>query len=355
MRPEQESTRICRIAATAGRYIVRPWGQRLFLAAVLVLLAILPPTAAHAQEKTLRVELPAPAINVGAQGDLIVVNMGLRGTAFLTVDDQTSPTLRTIRSDIHSLSTFFLPDDQLLLAGRDGSLHRVDAKDPAHPRLLNSWQVEGIPMGIQYRDGTLLVASGAAGVLLFDWDGGGDTPALRGRYPFVDYSKEAYYGPDSRIYLADNNDTGMQVLDVSTPMRPGRIAGVYMGDFVDSVAVLGDRAIIGTRKLGTFVFDVTAPRPKETLQIGPTSLQDPKTQAVEAISDSAFVVAEGKNGTRVYRLDRTQVGDRATVTNTLDGSVTPAQSIAVLPEGRIVVGGLDGSVTLWVLGPADTP
>lgn len=354
MRPERESARIYPFATSVGRYIVRPWGQRMFLSVALALIALALPLATLAQESTRRVELPAPAINVGARGQLIVANMGLRGTAFLSIDNETSPTLRTIRSDIHSLSTYFLSDNQLLLAGRDGCLHRVDARNPAQPRLLNSWTVEGIPMGIQYRDGILLVASGAAGVLLFDWQGGADTPALRGRYPFVDYSKELYYGPSSRVYLADNNDTGMQVLDVSTPMRPARVAGVNMNDFVDNVAVLGDRAIIGTRKMGTFVFDISAPRPKETLHVPPTSMADPKTQAVEALGDSSFVVAEGKNGTRVYRLDRTQIGDRATVTHTLSGATTPSQSIAVLPGDRIVVGGLDGSVTLWLIAP-ETP
>jgi len=355
MRPEQESARIGRFAATAGRYLVRLWGQRLFLAGTFALLALLAPVGALAEEKVLRVELPASAINVGAQDRMIVVNMGLRGTAFLTLDDETSPTLRSIRRDIQSLSTYFLPDHHVLLAGRDGCLHRVNIEDPERPRLLNSWYVEGIPMSIQYREGVLLVASGAAGVLLFDWEGGGDTPVLRGRYPFVDYSKEAYYGPGSRLYLADNNDTGMQVLDVSTPMRPMRIAGVNMNDFVDNVAVLGDRAVIGTRKMGAFVFDISSPRPKETLHLPPTSMTEPKTQAVEAIDETTFVVAEGKNGTRVYRLEKTQVGDRATVTHKLDGGIAPAQSLAVLPGGRVVVGGLDGSVTLWALGEEARP
>lgn len=308
---------------------------------------LLVPRVAHAQGSARTLHLPAPVINVAAKGDLVVGCLGLAGTAFMTVDGDSSPTLVAIRKDLPTLGALFLEDDRILLAGRDGRLYRVDASDPGAPRKLNTWDVEGIPMSLNLRQGVLTVASGAAGVLVFDWKGDGDEPRLRGRYPFVDYSKEAHYGPGSRLYLADNRDTGLQVLDVSTPTRPVRLACIDFGDFVDNVAVVGDLAVVGTRRQGIQVMDISGEVPRYFLRLPPAKPCESRVQAVEAMAPGTFAVAYGEAGTHIIRLCFQGEEPVLRTVAVLPAPESPSTSVAVMDGGRLVVGALDGGVTIW--------
>ncbi len=335
------------MSATIRRRAAAAWLHGV-LAVALVVAALLPPVACPAQGTAKTLHLPGPVINVAAQGDLIVGCLGLRGTAFMVVDGDSSPTLAAMREDLPTLGALFLEEGRLLLAGRDGRIYRVDASNPRAPRKLDVWDVEGIPMSMTYRRGILTVASGAAGVLVFEWSGDGCAPRLRGRYPFVDYSKEAHYGPGGRLYVADNRETGLQVLDVSTPTRPSRVSMTGFGDFVDNVAVVGDLAIVGTRRHGLKVMDVSSDQPRLFLSQPPSGESEARVQAVEAVSAGTFAVAYGEGGTRLMRLCFRGDSPSLKTLAVLPAPDSPATSVAVLDGGRLVVGSLDGGVTVWI-------
>lgn len=337
----------------AGRWSEIDTVARRVLRAALCLIALAAflcfPGALRAEpSRTITMQLPAPALNVSAGDGIIVACLGLKGTAIIAVDEDSSPTLLAVREDVPSLYSTFLPEGRLLLGGRDGNLYRMDASHPACPKKLNTWPVEGIPMSVNYAEGRITVASGAAGVLLFDWEGGNCAPVLRGRYPFVDYSKEARFGPGGRLYLADNRDTGMQVLDVSSTMRPTRLASCVFDDFADNIAIVGRRAVVGSRRNGVVVFDVSGPQPRLLGSVQTGRQFDPRVLAVEAIGDNEFVVAEGEAGTRIYRFSAKSPEAPAELVETLPGSVANGISLAVAPNGNIVIGGIDGTLTIWI-------
>lgn len=317
------------------------------MAAIASLALAMLPARIAAQGNARTLHLPSPVLNVAVHDDLVVGCLGLAGTAFMTVDGDSSPTLVSIREDLPSLGAIFLPDDRMLIAGRDGKLYRVDVSEPSSPRKLNAWEVEGIPMSLTLRGSTLTVASGAAGVLVFDWKGDGCEPRLRGRYPFVDYSKEAHYGPGGRLYLADNRDTGLQVLDVSAPTRPARLACLDFGDFVDNVAVVGDLAVVGTRRRGLHVLDITEAVPRSFTQLPPARACEARVQAVEAMAPGTFAVAFGEGGTHIIRLCFREEKPMLRTVAVLPAPESPATSVAVMNGGRLVVGSLDGGITVW--------
>lgn len=247
----------------------------------------------------------ARQIDLHPETGVLAAGMMLKGAAFLTVtkDGLGSP---DIHPDWPTLDALALPGGRFLLADRFGLLRLVTVDtgtEPCRATELASWPVEGTPTGLWATGNHLLVASAGAGLLTFEWDGS-TTPTLASRYPFVDYSKEIRMRPDGLGVLADNWDTGLQVLDLSNPVRPVHLATVTRG-FVDSVALAGDTVAIADRRAGARVLSIRDPKaPVLLMEIPPLPSPDPKGPDVKRVvfsPGSRLMVCEGPAGAQLVR------------------------------------------------------
>jgi hypothetical protein len=149
----------------------------------------------------------------------------------------------------------------------------------------------------------LLVASASAGVMAYHWDGT-STPRLVSRYPFVDYSKEIVIWHNGTVLLADNYETGLQVLSYTDPLKPRQLNSFQSG-FVDSVTITGNMLAITDRRRGARILAV-GPDGKTTpiLDVPPLPATDPRGPDLKKVvfgPDARLMICEGPAGAQLVR------------------------------------------------------
>ena len=165
-----------------------------------------------------------------------------------------------------------------------------------------SWKCEGLPTHLATSGDGLLVASGGAGLLLYDWKARDAEPILKGRFPYVDYTKEIAFDAKGIAYLADNFETGLQVVDGRDLLKP-KLLAMRTGGFADSVAVHGALLAVGNRQRGTQFYDIGNPLEPRLLGAVPAGKSAtgkagiPK--AVDFDARGRLLICEGPAGARL--------------------------------------------------------
>lgn len=289
---------------------------------------------------------------ISADGKWVAAAMALEGVAFFPLEPATGGPVPQINREMATLSALPAGGGDFFLAGRWGTIRRMKPNAQGAFTTVSQWDVEGIPTGLARHQDTLLVAAGPEGLLLYDLAAAanGTRPALRGRYPFVDYTKEISVASDGVIYLADNRDTGVQVLNVEEPLRPRSLFIGPTGGFVDSIAHHGGLLAVGNRHGGVFVLDASNARnPQMLARLDP--MEQPAPGAPPHVYQVRFspagdlLVCEGDAGARLLAIDR---GPDGKVTLRLRQRFPTggkgAWCGAFLPDGTLLLARSDGSV-----------
>jgi hypothetical protein len=274
--------------------------------------------------------------------------MMLKGAAFISLSTQGLGT-PTVREDWPSLDALALPGGRFLLADRFGLVRLVAVEvvgTACQVRQIAVWPVEGTPTGLWATDKYLLVASAGTGLLTYTWDGV-STPTLASRYPFVDYSKEIRLRADGIGVLADNWDTGLQVLNLSNPLRPVHLA-TMTGGFIDSVALAGDTVAIIDRRKEARVISIRDPKaPQVLLRIPPLPSPDPKGPDLKRVifsPASRLMVCEGPGGAQLVRFG-TRDG-KPTASTVWRFQEVGVNDVAFLSETDAVLSLMNGEIRL---------
>lgn len=250
-------------------------------------------------------QLPGAARSISYEPDsrILALSMALSGVAFYRVDDGQLSEVTT-QEDWPTLHAMPLGNGQFLLARRFGSLQLVQVEGDG-VRELDSWETEGLPVHITSHEDRLYMAAGGQGLKVYDWNRESGAPRLRARYPFVDFSKQVAVDGQGLLFLADNLDTGLQILDVGDPERPTQLH-MENPDFVDSVD-FADGIIAytarheGVRLLrpaggGAFESVGSIPIPGQTAQ------DVAIVTSIQFIGEGRLLVTEAKRGARLLRL-----------------------------------------------------
>lgn len=298
--------------------------------------------------------LPGAARTLSFQEEtgLLAASMSLDGVAFLALQGED-----VLAREHHPewQTTYALPveDGRFLLAGRFGRLILVEptTKEGLGFEQIASWPVEGLPTHIVQAEKRLYVASGSTGLQIFEWDGAAHEPYLRSRFPFVDFSKEIRLGKEGVIFLADNLDTGLQIMQAEDILRPVLLAR-KAGGYIDSVAYYEDLAAISSRREGTFVFDVSSPARPELIATIPRpetqpGLRPPVATSVEFNDKGELLVCEERGGARLLALDSMAASGWRTIREfklpggghdawVLDGIFLSRQRVALSTYGKVL-------------------
>lgn len=264
--------------------------------------------------------LEAAAVPGGGSEDhgwTVAASLALNGVAFV---DLTEPVRVEVHPEWRTLHALPLTSDDFLLAGRDGKIHRVQRSGvDASFAETAAWEVESIPNFLAVQGETLIVAAGAAGIGIYHWPDHDAAPRLRGRYPFVDFSKEVAWPAGSpTLFVADNLDYGLQALDVSDLFKP-RQQAFRKTSFVDTVSVQGSLAAVTGRSAGIFVYDVTNPAKPDLVHWRDLPAEGVPyrrfAEQVRFVGDGMLVCCEGSAGATLLSVERKE---GLTVARTLD-------------------------------------
>ena len=275
----------------------------------------------------------------------LVCAMALHGTTFIRMAD-TAIVDESWHPQWTTLHVIALGGGRYLLADRSGVLRLVE-RDAATTDFAEvaAWPCDGVPTHLVWREGVLHVAAGGAGVLVFDWDGTSTKPRLRARFPFVDFSKEiAFLGPTT-FAVADNQETGYQLISLTDIQRP-RLLARESHSFVDGVSTYGNRMAITARGLGTLVFDVaepTTPRLAATVPLrGNTPL--PTARFCAFSPEGRLLVCHDGEGAVLKTLDEN--GQELDLIDRLSVVVENESflSAAFLPGGVIALSSMTGNL-----------
>lgn len=283
--------------------------------------------------------------------DTLVASMALNGVAFLKMKGE-EVVGASHHPDWATLDSLPLGGGRYLLAGRFNELilaEPTSAPDPVGPRrykIAARWEVEGVPTGLHYDGTSLLVASGGAGLLRYEWPGNETEPRLRARYPFVDYSKEVSLASDGRTaYLADNHDTGLQVLDLSDPLRIRQVT-MFTGDFVDSVARHSDTLAIARRRVGVLLYDISTPtEPRQMARIRVADRRGAIVNQVRFDNEGRLLVCDNAHGARLYQILEMDEGLVPDLLAELPVGGGSAGASAFLGGDLLALAGVDGLLT----------
>ena len=323
----------------------------------LLLVFMTVPIPSFSQETT-KARLPGSSrlLSFNQSSQVLAAPLALQGIAFVKVNGNGLAEVQ-LREDWPTLYALPLEDGRFLLARRFGKLALVEpVEDSPDYREMASWPVEGLPVHLMRRGKRLYVASGGAGLLIYEWKGGEDTPQLRARYPFVDFSKEITLSPSGQtLLLADNRDTGLQVFNVDDILRPVNLFSVSYG-FTDSVAVHGNLAAVAIRRQGTLLFDISDPaKPRVIDQIPrlyrPGMQRPPIVNSVAFDSQGRLLIGEEVSGARLFQIEPGEDGESQANLITHFNKRPELEGFQVLDAifldaGRIAVSSYGGEILL---------
>ncbi|MCC5877312.1 MAG: hypothetical protein JJU11_13905 [Candidatus Sumerlaeia bacterium] len=285
----------------------------------------------------------------------LVASMALNGVSFLKIE-KGKVVASGHRKEWATLDSVHIEGNRYLLAGRFNELRLVEintikGSSALQLRSIKTWPVEAIATNLVWDGEILYVASGGAGVQSYSWDGSETEPVLRGRYPYVDYSKElAVSSTLNALFLADNHDTGLQILDIADPTRLRQLLE-NRGDYVDSLALHGERLAVARRYSGVQVFNVSKPEFPVTITEIPVSTRamesDPSVSQIRFSPTGALLICENDRGARLIELVETSSGVVPDLLWELPGSAGSAGSAAFLDGGRIALCALDGTISIF--------
>ncbi|MDX2175857.1 MAG: hypothetical protein SF028_05245 [Candidatus Sumerlaeia bacterium] len=285
----------------------------------------------------------APRHLVALDGSRVLACLAANGLQAVTIDGE-SATAAPVLAGTLALHALPLPGERVLVGTRSGRLALFStAQWPELPPIAD-WPAEGLPTHLALRGGMLYVASGGDGVIAYRWDAASGAPEVAARFPFVDYSKELAFDSEGRLFLADNRDTGLQLLEADDPARLGFVRRWTPGDYVDSVAVAGGFAFAAARRTGVHALDPSWTSLRKGAFLPKTSEESWVSQ-VAATRDGRVVVCEGEGGARLATF--TPVAGWTVLAET----GASAQCVVELEGGSLLLGGADAVLRRWRPGP----
>ncbi|MCB2155184.1 hypothetical protein KQI84_09875 [bacterium] len=304
----------------------------------MLAMAVLIATPALCQEDDVHrtlIQVPSRVVSVGQAHGLIFACLGLEGVAWFPTDIDPSQQAVTSRPEWPTLNILELPDDRVLLSGREARLRVVRITEEKEVEFLYDWESEGLCNASAIRGNTLAVAGGGAGVSFWDWPDQATKPKLVGRYPFNDYTKRVHFLRDDVLIAADNYETGLLVLDPSVPLKPKAHTVFNVRGFCDSAAAIGNVVFATDRVRGTQVIRL-GKNPTDVEPVGYIPRRAPYDERgiVQHVTSkgSDLLIAEGHAGLRWWHTAENEFGFEEVAT--FDGFENVVEAI-FLDENRI--------------------
>ncbi len=333
---------------------VKSLGASTFLLYLLIL-SILPTQLAAAPQLTRLTEtLPGSPrhLNYLPKHDLLFASLVLQGSLLIHGAGNDTGWEVEYHPEWKSLHSIEISETQILSGDRFEGVRLIEKNglNSKAYRQVELWEVSGIPTHLYLYNNLLMIASGASGLYAYDFpvlEGRVEAPVLRSRYPFVDYSKEIGFVEQGSVYLADNMDTGLQVLDYTDILRPVLVEQ-KKGDFVDSVSVTDQLVAIAWRRNGVEVYKREGRELKSLYRIALPSrgiMRLRRAAQVKFASDDTLIACWGAAGAGVYRthVSGQEVQEVWVSPNEITDHLV---CVEVLPRNRYLFGAQQGTLYL---------
>ncbi|MEQ8822121.1 MAG: hypothetical protein RLY93_17935 [Sumerlaeia bacterium] len=335
--------------------------RRVRVAAAVSLLLGLPFVAASEPAAPIashRLETQHPALSLAVLQDVVAVSQGLAGVAWYRRGADPPGAGFSTQPDWPTLSAEAAAPygpNAVFLAGRWGKIRLVRlSPDGAPAEEIMTWDVEGIPTGLAYRPASgpvpalMMVASGPAGISIWQWDDGRDKPpVLRGRFPYAHYAKRIAFLTPARTAVADT--AGLLVLGVEDPMRPVLLQSIRADSYTDSLAAApGGELYAVDRWNGVKGYRWGGDRLTPALAFGPP----PSEVATRHLSASpqGLLISENEGGVRwMVKEDESETWTERRRFRPESG---PAVEVAFETPHRIVIATFEGGLE-WFEWPAE--
>lgn len=214
--------------------------------------------------------MPGFAVSFTIEGGALYACMSKTGMAIYDVSDPKAPRLVEhqpgLITEDHPDNRVFLhaiaEKDRLIVADRLRGVSVYDRTDPLHPRFLWGKRIAGNnndqPVWVHKSGDKYYLACGGAGLHMLPEDFGPETESVPLLKHF-DHTRQVSSFGEERLLVADNYDTGLQVMNIADPAE-ARVEHIFQtGTFTDSILTIGPRAILANRVYGFTVVDLTRP------------------------------------------------------------------------------------------------
>ncbi|MEN6627072.1 MAG: hypothetical protein ABFD69_12680 [Candidatus Sumerlaeia bacterium] len=216
---------------------------------------------------------PIGAVNLNGVPRHMTLNGGVLyaflneyGLATLDVSDAAHPVLTShlagkpghVTPGTHRYFMGLVDGGRMFAADRYHGLALLSLADPLRPQYVSTRKIPGDqPSDIARIDGDLFIAAGGSGLAHARADAVGTTASLV--LPFFDFVTAAVFYPPHYLLLADNFTGGMQILDVRNPVKPALVHNMQICGFCDSIEPFDGFIVIGGRRGGLIVVDMSDP------------------------------------------------------------------------------------------------
>jgi hypothetical protein len=190
------------------------------------------------------------AERVAIGDDLALVALYDGGVAVLSLVDLDTPELVSFLSlPEHTFDARFVPDclgGRLAVATGVNSLYTLDLRVPSSPQVLDSLLLSDIPYGLSVDGTRVYVANRYAGLVAVDVACDGSLTLL-GKLGLYGNARDVVVDED-RAYVASSEESGLLVVDVSSPSSMRLMEEVSLGsskgvEFEDGLVYLGGGSI----------------------------------------------------------------------------------------------------------------
>lgn len=180
----------------------------------------------------IQIDLSKPANKICIFGDQAFLCQGFDGLTLLNLQAFSEvPEMPQTAYFPQILAMDVVPyqDATYLVCTRDAKLLWVEVHpDPVMPALftlnvLREAPLEGTPVRLEWRGNLLAVASGGAGICLYELSDAEGELRLVGRYPFAEFGCDLFFLNDTTLAVIDSQLGVAAVLDVTDPRNPRRV------------------------------------------------------------------------------------------------------------------------------------
>ena len=195
-------------------------------------------------------------------------------------------------------------------------------------------------------DGELAyIANGFAGFVVVDL-ADPDAPVVRGAYEVVSQGQTVSVSMAGNLVLTTNNQTGLNVFDVSNAADPQLLSSWLTGGYSRDVVGMGTFGLVADQPDGLHVIDISDP--SDPLEASIHFAEDETTQLVAVAGATAYIVDGGSARVEIIDLGDPQAPARAG-TYQAPGRVA---SVAAAGTALYLALGRDGLVSVDMTDPA---
>ena len=235
------------------------------------------------------VDTPGYAYGVAVTGDKAYVADSGSGLQVIDISDPSNPAIISSVDTPGYANGVAITGDKAYVADSESGLQIIDISDPSNPTIIGSMDMPGYASGVAVTvDRAYMVFTGWMESYLHVIDIGDPFPTIIASVDTPGYANGVAITGD-KAYVVDN-DSGLQVIDISDPSNPAIIGSVDTPGYAYGVAVTGDKAYVADSGSGLQVIDISDPTNPAIIGSVDTSIY---VSGVTIRGNKAYVVNDG--------------------------------------------------------------